>query len=87
MEFYFKPTALRDLKKLPKEVQKRILRKLDFYFKSDNPFLFAKSLKDKTLGTYRFRIGDYRVIFDADSVRGVTKAIILAIGHRKDLYH
>ncbi len=84
MKYYFKPSALRDLKKLPKNIRKRILDKLDFYMKKDNPFIFAKPIKDKTLGDYRFRIGDYRVIFDYDSKQNII--IILKIGHRKDIY-
>ena len=37
---------------------------------------------DKKLGEYRFRIGDYRVIFDTVK----ESIIILSIGHRKDIY-
>jgi len=82
MDHYFKPTALRDLKKLPKPIQKRIIRKLDFYTNSFHPLEFAESLKDTSLGQYRFRVGDYRIIFDV--VKG--KLIILTLGHRRDIY-
>lgn len=34
------------------------------------------------LGTYRYRIGDYRVIFDMDG----KKVVILRIGHRREVY-
>jgi len=84
MEYYFKPSALRDLKKLPKSVQKRIFNKLDFYMNSNNPLKFAEALKDRALGDFRFRVGDYRVIFDFDSKKNII--IILTIGHRKDIY-
>lgn len=84
MEYYFKPSALRDLKKLPKSVQKKIFNKLDFYIKSDRPLEFAEVIKYKTLGDFRFRIGDYRVIFDFDFKNKLI--IILAVGHRKDIY-
>lgn len=83
MEYYFKPVALRDIKKLPKSIQKRIIEKLEFYVKPGRPLEFAEALKDKTLGEFRFRIGDYRVIFDVESKR---KIVILIIGHRKDIY-
>jgi len=82
MRYYFKPTALRDFRRLPKGVQKRIINKLDFYTKTVNPFQFAEAIKDKKLGEYRFRIGDYRVIFDTVK----ESIIILSIGHRKDIY-
>lgn len=82
MDYYFKSSAIQDLKRLPKIIQKKILNKLDFYFKSTEPFKFVEVLKDKTLGEFRFRIGDYRAIFDVKN----NKAIILKIGHRKDIY-
>jgi mRNA interferase RelE/StbE len=34
------------------------------------------------IGTYRFRIGDYRAIFDIDG----ENIVILRIGHRRDIY-
>ncbi len=34
---------------------------------------------DSTLGTYRFRVGDYRIVFDIED----TTIIILRVGHRK----
>ncbi|WP_456486560.1 type II toxin-antitoxin system RelE family toxin [Candidatus Alkanophaga liquidiphilum] len=34
------------------------------------------------IGTYRFRIGDYRIIFDIDD----DNMVILRIGHRKSIY-
>jgi mRNA interferase RelE/StbE len=84
MEYCFKPSAIRDLKKLPRSIQRRIFNKLNFYFKSTSFLKFAEPLRDKTLGDFRFRIGDYRVIFDVDFKREI--AIILAIGHRRDIY-
>lgn len=84
MDYYFKSSAIRDLKKLPKPVIRVILNKLDFYTKTKNPLRFAKPIKDKSLGSFRFRIGDYRIIFDVDS-KG-NRIIILAVGHRKDIY-
>lgn len=82
MEYYFKPQALNNLKQLSKSVQKRILNKLDFYIQASEPLKFAKKLTDSKLGEYRFRIGDYRVIFDLEN----NKIIILIIGHRGSIY-
>lgn len=80
--YVFKPQAVSDLKKLPKEIQKRIIRKLDYYISTANPLSFADSLINYEIGQYRFRIGDYRVIFDiADK-----KIIILTLGHRREIY-
>lgn len=84
MEYFFKSSALNDLKKLPSAVQSRILQKLDFYTHSDNPLGSAESLRDPGLGDFRFRIGDYRAIFDLDKKQNAI--IILKVGHRKDIY-
>ena len=41
-------------------------------------------MKDNRFGQYRFRIGDYRIIFDLDP--NTEEVIVLAVGHRKDVY-
>lgn len=74
--------ALKSLKKLPQAIQARIVLKLDWLVLTDNPLLFAKHLKDSQTGQYRFRVGDYRVIFDS---KGKT-LIVHAIGHRRHIY-
>ncbi|PYV19194.1 MAG: type II toxin-antitoxin system mRNA interferase toxin, RelE/StbE family [Acidobacteria bacterium] len=84
MTYCFKPSALQDLRKLPKSLRKRILLKLDFFCASQNPLKFAKPMKDNRFGQYRFRIGDYRIIFDLDP--NTEEVIVLAVGHRKDVY-
>ncbi|MBN2197658.1 type II toxin-antitoxin system RelE/ParE family toxin [Candidatus Wolfebacteria bacterium] len=61
-----------------------MLNKLDFFTKSKNFFSFAETLQYKKLGSFRFRIGDYRVIFDFENKS--SKIIILLIGHRKNIY-
>ena len=84
MRYYFKPAAFRDLRKLPRSVQASIVRKLDFYAGFPTPFKFAKAMQGKQFGEYRFRAGDYRIIFDVDVKKHAL--IILAIGNRKDVY-
>ena len=82
MKYKFKPQALKQLKKLSRSIQKRIIKKLDFYCAQENPLKFAELLVDKRLGSYRFRIGDYRVVCDVEK----DMIIILLVGHRKDIY-
>lgn len=82
MKYFLKPRALRNLKKFPRDTQKRILDKLDFYVRTDNPLAFAERLAVRHYGDWKFVIGDYRVLFD---VSGDT-LVILKIGHRRDIY-
>jgi len=81
---YFKKDAVKDLKKLDKIIQKRIKNKLEFYTSQENPLIFARKLIDSKLGEYRFRIWDYRVIFDVDENGKII--IIAVIWHRKEIY-
>ena len=71
---------------LEKKDQERIAKKLRFYMHQGNPLKFAKKLVSPTLGTYRFRIGEYRAIFDLDKNRKITILLILRIKHRKEVY-
>lgn len=80
--YEFTEQALKDIRKLPLNVQRRIISKLDFFIKSKNPMGFASRLISAEAGQYRFRVGDYRIIFDLEN----TIIIILTIGHRKDIY-
>lgn len=74
--------AAKSLKKLPREVSLRISHKLDFWCESNFPLVFAENLHDFDLGSYRFRIGDYRVTFDVEA----ETIVVLAVGHRRDIY-
>ena len=72
--------ADKDIQKLPPEIKKRIGKALLRY--EQNPHKYSESLRDTQLGTYRFRIGDYRVIFDLEG----TEIVVLRAGHRRDIY-
>jgi len=47
-----------------------------------DPFSYCTKLSDTKIGTYRFRIGDFRVIFDIDQ----ENLVILRVGHRREIY-
>ena len=80
MRVAFAPSAWRNWRKLPQDVQARLRRKLLEY--AEDPLRYAVKLTDPTIGTYRFRVGDYRIVFD---ILGY-EIVILAAGHRKDIY-
>ncbi|MAG29130.1 hypothetical protein CL632_03245 [bacterium] len=78
--------AISQLNKLHMPLRKRITDKLYFYSKQNNPLSFAHKLAHASSGEYRFRIGDYRVIFDVDKQGNINVLLILAVRHRKDIY-
>ena len=78
--------AKEDFYILERKTQKRIAEKLRFYISLNNSLEQAKKLKNPNLGTYRFRIGDYRIIFDIDNKNNIKILLILRIKHRKDAY-
>ena len=78
--------AKKELICLEKSIQKRIVQKLRFYIIQDNPLQYAKKLKNNDIGTYRFRIGRYRVIFDVNDKSKIIILLILRIKHRKEIY-
>ncbi|MBU0579521.1 type II toxin-antitoxin system RelE/ParE family toxin [Patescibacteria group bacterium] len=82
-QYFFTPNSKKQFDKLPQETKKRIHKKLKYYCESKNPAYFARTLSNSKLGQYRFRIGEYRIIFD---FRDKTKLVILKIGHRREIY-
>lgn len=68
--------------RLDNQVKKRIIAKLDFWTRSNKPLQFAQSLTNSELGEYRFRVGDYRVIVEVKE----ENLVVLAVGHRKEIY-
>lgn len=85
-EIAYAKKAIRELNKLPRQLRKRITDKLHFYSRQDNPLSFAGKLTDPLYGEYRFRVGDWRVIFDVDKQGMITVLFILSVKHRKDVY-
>lgn len=78
--------ADKDLDNLDFQIAKRITRKIYEYSLTPNPLSFSKPLKSSYLGHYRFRIGDYRAIFDIDRDGNIKILLILKIAHRKNVY-
>ena len=76
----FTERALRDWKNLDRKIQIRIASKLKQF--AQDPYKYAKKLIDPRIGTYRFRIGDYRIIFDLVE----NDLVILRVGHRREIY-
>jgi len=80
MNIIFTEQALKDLKKLDKKTAKYILNKIE------NLKNFPSITNTKKLTNfyppYRYRTGDYRVLFDIEN----ENIVIFKIAHRKDAY-
>ncbi len=76
----FTDTSLKELKKLEREVQERILSALDRI--RYNPDKYVKKLRGRR--EYRLRVGDYRVILHLDREHEII--FVLDVGHRKNIY-
>jgi len=84
-KIFYTKKAYKSLQKLSKTDSKNILDKISF-FSQNNPMTFSKKLHNPKYGTYRFRIGNYRAIFDLDDNGNIKILMILDIKHRKDIY-
>ncbi|OGG08857.1 hypothetical protein A2154_02175 [Candidatus Gottesmanbacteria bacterium RBG_16_43_7] len=81
-KYEFTPGVDKELRKLPLKIQKLIIVKLDYFASSGHPLIYAQHLINYEMGQYRFRIGDYRVIFDLKD----ETIVVLSVGHRRNIY-
>jgi mRNA interferase RelE/StbE len=79
----FKEAAQKQLLKLDRRWQSEILDYLEDRV-SKNPRLHGKILAGDKKGLWRYRVGDYRIICDLRD--DVVTALVLRVGHRKDVY-
>ncbi len=80
----FSEKAKKQLEQLQKKDQKRIIEKLEYFCSAENLLIYAKQLVGFWNATYRFRVGDLRILFDVDKYRKII--ILLLIGHRREVY-
>lgn len=72
--------AEKDIRKLDPAVKRHVgaaILKL-----INSPLEYSERLTDTKIGQYRFRIGDYRVIFDIEG----KDVVVLRVGHRREIY-
>lgn len=72
--------ASEEINKLDIVVKKRIAKKL--LLLKNKPFDLSKRLVNSKLGDLRYRVGNYRIIFEIKE----DKIYILKVGHRKEVY-
>jgi mRNA interferase RelE/StbE len=80
----FVETAKRELRKLDRQWQSKILDYLEEVAELGDPHVRGKALVGDKQGLWRYRIGDYRVICKLEDCRLVI--LVLSVGHRREIY-
>ncbi len=75
-------SAQKEVQKLDVQIARRIEKKLNFFIASRNPLSFAEPLAKPGDADYRWRVGNYRVLFDEKN--GLIT--IMRIQHRREVY-
>jgi mRNA interferase RelE/StbE len=77
-----KPSAEKSLAKLPRDAQKRIAHAIIGL--ASHPFPPSCKKLTSEEAVYRIRMGDYRIIYQVDKKQLII--LIVALGHRRDIY-
>ena len=81
----FTESARKELKKLDQYTQKIIVTWLNKNLEnSENPRVHGKPLAANRAGQWRYRVGDYRIIALIEDDKLII--LVIAIGHRRDIY-
>ena len=79
-QLFYSSFAFEDIKKLDFVAKKKIKKKIELF--AINPLFYSKRLINSSIGSFRWRVGNYRIVFDLDK----DKIIILRVGHRREIY-
>jgi len=79
-QIFFTDKALKQLKKLQKNDQERIIKSLERIRIRPESYI-TKLIDDPG---YRLRVGEYRVILDIEKEKLII--LVLMVGHRKNIY-
>ena len=81
----FHRAAVRDLRKLDADGQRRVLRYLRERIASSNdPRRFGHALTGDRKGLWRYRVRDYRIVASIEDDRFVV--LVVTVGHRRQVY-
>ena len=81
-EVQFSARALKELEKLPRQEQQRIVIRAEHLAINPHPPGSQKVHGRREL--FRVRIGDYRVVYDVQD--DVLTVMVVRVGHRRDVY-
>lgn len=76
------PAASRQIRKLDRNTQKRILARIEKLEEEPRPHDASKLQSPEEL--YRIRVGDYRIVYQIEDDRLVV--LIVKVGNRREVY-
>ena len=79
---FFKPSADRQLRRLPLEAQRRIVARVAEL--ADNPRAQGVAKLASQEDLWRAMVGDYRVVYEIRDDRLIV--LVLRVAHRRDVY-
>ena len=77
------PTATRELERLDKPIARRIAERIN-WLAANLDDIRPEPYKGDLAGLYKFRVGDYRVIYEI--LHDETMIVIHQVGHRSEIY-
>lgn len=81
VKIHWTEDAIKDLERLDKPVEQRVLRKIS-WLSNNFERITPEPLSGEFKGTFKLRIGDWRVVY---TVEGQT-LVIQFIAHRREIY-
>ena len=78
----YKKQAVKAIEGLSPPIKKRLKTKLEWFAGQADPLYFAEPLTKPANARYRFRVGNYRILFDIEN----QNIVILYVEHRRDVY-
>ncbi len=79
----FRPRAAREFESLDAEIAARVLKKVRWLAENLDS-IKSESLSGPFSNLFKLRIGDYRVIYQADREKKLL--IVRLLGHRREIY-
>ena len=74
----------RSMRKLDKQIAKRIVAKLREISRLEDPRSMGKGLTENKSGLWRYRVGDYRIVVDIED--DVLVILVVDVDHRSRVY-
>lgn len=74
----------RSMRKMDRQVAKRIVAKLREISQLDDPRSVGKALVGNMAGLWRYRVGDYRILCDIED--DVLLILVVDVAHRREVY-